>query len=435
MQSRTDFLFVTADDALRMSLSAAMAGRGWSHVFASTFTEALAAFDERRFRCLWIDAFDPGLRGLQLLEWMRARDPFAVTAVFLPAQGSAAPALSLGATAVIAAARRNDVIVLERALAGSLARWREELALKVFEVTSPTGVLAWVGVDPITRHLIQLCRPVAVAGGCALISGPVGVGKRTLVRIQAVLSGVPDVVLFDAAASESGRHRELLQAALAPFLEKERIFLGIFDVELLAADAQLDLAAWMEGGNGAVVTPVLSVIATTRLSSDVIRVKLSAALDAHLSRHFFRVPALSERLDDVALLAAYFLEVGGGDRVRYFSDDAVAALHAYEWAGNIAELRSLAMTVADRVSGPAIKAKELPASVLEKGFYVPGKDDRDLAGMSYNEAKKIALNKFNGEYISQLLARSDGNLTVAAEKAGMDRSNFKKIVRKYFPDE
>lgn len=428
-------MFVTADAALRAALSAVASGCGWHAVFASTFTEALAAFDERRFRCLWIDAFDPGLRGLQLLEWMRARDPFAVTAVFLPAQGIAAPALSLGATAVIAAARRNDVIVLERALAGSLTRWREDLDLKVFEVTSPSGVLAWVGGDPVTRRLIQLCRPVAVAGGCALISGPAGVGKKTLARIQAVLSGVSDVVWFDAAASERERHRELLQAAMAPFLEKERVFLGIFNVDALASEAQIDVATWLEGGNATAVTPIMSVFATTNFSLDAIRVKLSAALDAHLSRHFFRVPALSERLDDVALLAAYFLEVGGGDRVRYFSDDAVAALHAYEWAGNIAELRRLAMTVADRVPGPAIKAKELPASILEKGFYVPGKDNRDLAGMSYNEAKKIALNKFNGEYISQLLARSDGNLTVAAEKAGMDRSNFKKIVRKYFPDE
>ena len=59
------------------------------------------------------------------------------------------------------------------------------------------------------------------------------------------------------------------------------------------------------------------------------------------------------------------------------------------------------------------------------------KEKSDFSDINYRKAKEKALNLFNRDYISGLLKRTGGNISMASELAGMDRSNFKKIIRKY----
>jgi two-component system response regulator HydG len=183
--------------------------------------------------------------------------------------------------------------------------------------------------------------------------------------------------------------------------------------------------------------PKLKIIATTAEDPELLaqRGRLKADLALLLPLNSIFVPPLRERKGDLALLAAHFLEEDfAPDRICYFSEDAMVALLAYDWPGNVSELKKIVSELAGRVKGVTFKAKDLPNALLEKGFYVQDVTDEDLAELNYNQAKNLALNKFNREYISILLSRSNNNLTVAAEIAGMDRSNFKKIVKKYFPE-
>jgi DNA-binding NtrC family response regulator len=84
------------------------------------------------------------------------------------------------------------------------------------------------------------------------------------------------------------------------------------------------------------------------------------------------------------------------------------------------------------MSGGGGASSPAPASLSG----MPASGDRgievaaDLLELPYGEAKRRALEAFDRAYVSELLKRSGGNLSEAARKAGLDRSNFRRIVRK-----
>jgi transcriptional regulator with PAS, ATPase and Fis domain len=146
------------------------------------------------------------------------------------------------------------------------------------------------------------------------------------------------------------------------------------------------------------------------------------------------LPPLKDRPEDIPLLAYHFLKKYRDKLkkdVREISVDAMQALQAYAWTGNVRELENIMERCVVLGTGPVVRAKDLPANVLSQTFYLDAKKEQDLSNYSYREAKVRALNFFNKTYICHLLKKTGGNITVASDCAGMDRSNFKKIIRKY----
>jgi transcriptional regulator with GAF, ATPase, and Fis domain len=57
----------------------------------------------------------------------------------------------------------------------------------------------------------------------------------------------------------------------------------------------------------------------------------------------------------------------------------------------------------------------------------------DVFTLPYGEAKRIAGRAFDEQYVREVLQRADGNVSAAAKHAGLDRSNFRRVVRKVGP--
>jgi DNA-binding NtrC family response regulator len=89
--------------------------------------------------------------------------------------------------------------------------------------------------------------------------------------------------------------------------------------------------------------------------------------------------------------------------------------------------------------GESIQAGDLPPSVTGRTAPVlrepsPAGDDAELLAQSYATAKDAALRNFEKRYVEALMRACDNNISAAARKAGMDRSNFKRVLRKYRSD-
>src|SRR3989338_10933265 len=111
--------------------------------------------------------------------------------------------------------------------------------------------------------------------------------------------------------------------------------------------------------------------------------------------------------------------------------DALRTLQEYNWPGNVRELENVIERAVVLARDAKITSRELPPTLLGDFFYVPEKKEKtDYRNLSYREAKEKALNLFNRTYISTVLRETGGNMTLASEKSGMDRSNFKKVFRK-----
>ena len=106
-------------------------------------------------------------------------------------------------------------------------------------------------------------------------------------------------------------------------------------------------------------------------------------------------------------------------------------LQTYTWPGNVRELENTMERAMILSSGDVLTARSLPSSLLAKAFYETEKVVEEGVDIPYKEAKERALTLFHKTYLSQALEGTNGNIKLASEKVGLDRSNFKKILKKY----
>jgi DNA-binding NtrC family response regulator len=186
------------------------------------------------------------------------------------------------------------------------------------------------------------------------------------------------------------------------------------------------------GGQGVRSVDVRVIAAT--------HVQLQAAVDAGRFRTdlYYRLnvvtltlPALRERKDDLALLAAHFLRKHGGDPAPRLTAAAFEALVAYAWPGNVRELENTIMGALALRQGDAIDVSALPARILEAArpaAPAPAAIDVD---QPLADAKRKAMNDFEKAYLLRVLDATKGNVAEAARRTGVDRSNFRRLLHRH----
>lgn len=113
---------------------------------------------------------------------------------------------------------------------------------------------------------------------------------------------------------------------------------------------------------------------------------------------------------------------------KIVAKDVIESLVLLDWPDGFSDFKRY-VDLLNGFSADLVQLQDLPKDVLVNS--IKKQSEPDLADMSYNDAKKMVLNKFSTDYIDAILNKSDNNLTVAAEWAGMDRSNFKKLMKKF----
>jgi len=150
--------------------------------------------------------------------------------------------------------------------------------------------------------------------------------------------------------------------------------------------------------------------------------------------HVFPValPPLRERAEDVALLAVHFLEKHARAARRTlegFEPEGLRRLAGYAWPGNVRELGNAVERAVAVAAGPRIGPADLPAEV---GAAAPGPaDPATLARLPFKEAVAEARDRISRDYLVALLAEFGGNVTRAAERAGMERESLHRLLRKH----
>jgi DNA-binding NtrC family response regulator len=148
------------------------------------------------------------------------------------------------------------------------------------------------------------------------------------------------------------------------------------------------------------------------------------ALSLHL-------PLLSERAGDIPILAAAFL-----DRLNRRSDqppkilhpDSLIVLEGYAWPGNVRELENLLHREFLLAPGRMIRIlcidPDRPAEAAPQVDPLGG-------GEAFKVARARAIAQFEKAYLTALLSRTAGNLSLASRLSGKDRSDIGRLVRKY----
>ena len=201
-------------------------------------------------------------------------------------------------------------------------------------------------------------------------------------------------------------------------------------------------------GSNETITVDARVIAATNadLKSKIAAGKFREDLYYRLHVIAIHVPPLRRRRDDIPLLAYHFLRKYARRMtrdVRRIGVEAMRVLREQKWQGNVRELEhaiehAVVMAKGNTiVPGDLPMIKEVPPPAFEEPVRPSGTEGAPLLGdlghlveLPYAHAKKHALEAFEQSYLEAVLRRTGGNVSEAARQAGLDRSNFRRVLKK-----
>ena len=132
------------------------------------------------------------------------------------------------------------------------------------------------------------------------------------------------------------------------------------------------------------------------------------------------LPRLDERREDIPLLATHFVKLltsKNGKQINGFAPDALEVLATASWPGNVRQLYNVVEQCCALTSTPLI-----PASLVQRALRVPV-----IEALNYAEAKQ----RFERNYLVQLLKLTDGNVADAARIADRNRTEFYRLLQKH----
>ena len=441
----TDILIVDDEADIRELVAGILEDEGHRTRTAGSSDEALAAIEARRPHLVFLDIWLQGSRldGLQVLELAKADHP-DLPIVMISGHGNietAVAAIHAGAYDFIEKPFKADrlVLVAERALEA----WRLKREVKDLRARSVQASRI-AGRSGAMNQLRQAIERVAPTNARILVAGAPGSGKelaaRTIHGISARADG-PFVVINAATITPENMEAELFgieangekSRRIGALEEAHGGTLYIDEIADMSREVQgrilrvlVDQNFQRVGGTTRVHVDVRIVSSSSRdLPSEISCGRLREDLFHRLSVVPVRIPALSERREDVPELIEFFqdqISAATGLPKRRIGREAMAVLQSHDWPGNVRQLRNnierlMILTSAD--PDVEITAEMLPAEI---GALVPstpnGAGGEKLMSLPLREAREI----FEREYLVAQIARFSGNISRTAEFIGMERS-------------
>jgi two-component system nitrogen regulation response regulator NtrX len=317
------------------------------------------------------------------------------------------------------------------------------------------GDLEMIGETPAMLQLKEHIALVAETAASVLITGENGTGKELVARAIHSLSprrAKPFVEINCAAIPEElieselfGHEKGAFTGALAQkkgkfdLAEGGTIFLDeIGDMSLKTQAKVLRILQERKfervGGTRTIDVDVRIIAATNKVLEDEIRTGgFREDLYYRLNVVPFVVPPLRERSDDIPLLAGHFLNLycrREGRESKIMGPDTMELLKAYDWPGNIRELKNLIERLVIMAPGNTITPNHLPDYLLTAQAGRPQGGSR-LDSMLEFPSLRVAREEFEKEFIIQKLEEFQWNISRTAEAIELERSNLHRKIKSY----
>ncbi len=443
-------LIVDDETAILDTLRILLKREGFEVFTAASGQQGLEALPDVRPDFVLSDIRMPAVSGIDILNAAREMDP-TLPVILMTAQASlnsAIQAVNQGAFHYVQKPFSNDeMLVICRRAVESRELKRENQALKKeIRRRDVTNGARPAGLSRSFVDAVKLAETVAPTDSTLLISGESGTGKEVVARYVHALSdraAGPFVSINCGALPENLLESELFGHVRGSFTgavrDKEGLFVaaraGTFfldEVGEMSPATQVKLLRVLQerevvpvGATEPVSVDVRIVAATNRdLEEEIRRGSFRGDLYYRLNVITLHLPPLRDRIDDVPILAEYFLErfaAGRGKTPPRISAEALAALQLYDWPGNVRELENALERAAVLSANGEIDVSALPARVTSERVR-PLVSDR----LPPNPPLEI----IERAYILWVLQAEAGNKTRAAEVLGIDPSTlYRKLVR------
>lgn len=448
--SRRSRILVVDDKPNYLALFRRIIGDGLDLVTASDATEALACLARQRVDVIVSDVKMPGTDGIDLLRRARVLYP-DIQVILMTAYGTvpdAVAALKSGAFHYLTKPFDPD---------DALDLIKDALARRPpSEQASALGRPRLIAASSAMEQVVTLVARAATSEVPVLIVGESGTGRELVARElhrRSIRSGGPFISISCGALAHPLGEVELFgavrgtRAAVSSPMARQGLVseasggtLFLDNLAELPAPLQTRLLRALELRSirrvGGLVDERVDVRFVAATSSDVNGVteegKLRDDFFHRLSVFSIHLPPLRERREEIEALAMEFLErarVLRGASCTAFTDEARSALVAYDWPGNVRQLENAVLSAATATANAEIRLEDLPEELRREA--ATGRPPVDLSKLSYREVLAHSRDRALKEYLIALMKDVRGNVTQAAERAGVERESLHRLLRKY----
>ncbi len=442
----SDILVVDDEADIRMLIKGILNDEGLMVREAGNADDAMAAIRQRKPSLIILDIWLHGsaMDGMEILQQVRA-DYKDVPVIMISGHGNiemAVKATRMGAFDFIEKPFKSDRLILQVQHALETARLKRENE----QLKSRAGAdFELIGKSPAIHQVRQIIERVAATGSRVLVMGPSGAGKETVARLLHAGSrrtAAPFVVVNCATTEPEHLDAELFGAEPGPgggarktgameHAHGGTLYLDEIGDMPLEVQGKLirvlqDQGFTRVGGNTRVEVDVRIIAGSSSDLQEEMQVgQMRQDLYYRLSVVPVRIPPLSERRDDIPVLANHFLgraAEAAGSPLRALGEDAMAALQAYAWPGNVRQLRNVMEWVLIMASGEPsdpVRADMLPPEITSSTPNVlRWEKGGEIMGLPLRDAREM----FEREYLLAQVTRFGGNISRTANFIGMERS-------------
>lgn len=437
-----DILVVDDEADIRDLISEILVDEGHEARTAMCASTAFQEINTRQPDLIVLDIWLQGSRkdGIEVLKTVKRDNP-DIPVIIISGHGNvelAVAAIRQGAYDFIEKPFNTDVlnVTVSRALEASNLR-RQNAALRRHE--DRTDDL--IGTSSAVTVLKSTLDRVAPTGSRVLLAGPSGAGKEVAARYlhaQSKRAKEPFVVvsaatmrpedleekLFGLQRDEGLAQPGLLEAAHGGTLFFDEVADMPLEAQSKILRVLVDQTFQRAGGTDLVRVDVRIVSSTSRdLEQEITEGRFREDLYHRLNVVPVEIPPLCHRREDIAPLVTHIVErlhMEHGLPRREIADEALAVLQAYDWPGNVRQLRNIVerTMIMAGTGDESIGVEQLPPEVMINGAPSQNNSSESFVSMPLREAREA----FEREYLISQINRFGGNVSRTASFIGMERS-------------
>jgi two-component system response regulator AtoC len=455
MNDTHTLLIIEDDPDNARSVAEAAADAGFKTVCSATGTAGVDLFRQQVPDVVLSDLVLPDIDGLEVLSRLRKLDA-AVPVIIMTAYGSVESgvrAMHEGAYDYVTKPLDLDDIQSKLCRAYETSRLRrqvDKLSQSVREKFSSTSIIA---ESPGMKAVISQIEALADTAATILICGDSGTGKELVARalhVDSKRAHGPFVAVNCGAFAESLLESELFGHEKGAFTGAAGIHKGAFEradggtlfldeigdaptsvqVKLLRALEEKEVCR--VGGKEVIKVNVRLVSATNKnLEAMVAAGTFREDLLYRLNVVTLRVPPLRSRKEDIRHMADRFIARAASENGKHITTvraDFYAALEAYDWPGNVRQLRNIVESAVLLSPGGVLSADSVP---LSSGLARPSSAASPSVSGAFAVPGNMTLDQIERAVLESRLHQNDGNRTLTADQLGLSRRTIQRKIKEH----
>ncbi|HBT78525.1 MAG TPA: Fis family transcriptional regulator [Planctomycetaceae bacterium] len=445
-----NILIIDDEQGIRTTLASVLEDERYHAFSAEDAIIGLDILSRQQIDLIFLDVLLPNMGGLEALERIRKDFP-QIEIIVISGHANidmAVRAVKLGAFDFLEKPLSLDKVLTVTRNAIAIQNLRKENIDLKKRIAPKMDIL---GVSKQIEHIRALIKQAAQSDARILISGENGTGKEVAARavhdfssradkcfVEVNCAAIPDTLIeSELFGHEKGAFTDAVSSRKGRFEMADGGTLFLDEIGEMSQALQAKFLRVLEGhpfervgGNAPIVVDARVIAATNRdLEKEVAGGHFRHDLFFRLRVLEIIIPPLRKRLEDIPILADYFLDKFSketGRKYQGFSPEAMRVLMNYRWPGNIRELKNVVERAVVLSAGPWVQESDLLLTTL----HTTGETDIRRESTS-DIFVPLSLDDVERNHIMRTLNHLQWNKSLASKLLGIERTTLDRKIKRY----